>query len=79
LIRVIKRTKEQQFILGTYIGVISFNNKMLKEVEENGIITIPTDANLIEARLGQMILNNEHVKIENQEPLNFKKIYLNYV
>ena len=73
LIRVIKKVKEQQFILATDIGIISFNDTMLKEVVENGITTISTDFNLMGARLAQMILNNEHVKIENLSRLILRR------
>ena len=73
LIRVIKKIKEQQFILATDIGIISFNDTMLKEVVENGITTISTDFNLMGARLAQMILNNEHLKIENPSRLILRR------
>ena len=73
LIRVIKKIKEKQFILVTDIGIISFNDTILKEVVENGITTISTDFNLMGARLAQMILNNEHLKIENPSRLILRK------
>ena len=73
MIRVIKKIKEKQFILATDIGIISFNDTMLKEVVENGITTISTDFNLMGARLAQMILNNEHLKIENPSRLILRK------
>ena len=69
LIRIIKKIKEHQLILSKDIGIISFNDTLLKEVVENGITTISTDFNLMGKRLAQMILNNEQEKIENPSTL----------
>jgi DNA-binding transcriptional regulator YhcF (GntR family) len=73
LIRIIKKIKENKLILAKDIGVISFNDNMLKEVVENGITTISTDFNLMGETLAQMILNNEKVKIENPSSLILRK------
>ena len=73
LIRIIKKIKENKLILAKNIGIISFNDTMLKEVVEDGITTISTDFNLMGERLAQMILNNEQVKIENPSSLILRK------
>jgi DNA-binding LacI/PurR family transcriptional regulator len=73
LIRIIKKIKENKLILAKDIGIISFNDTMLKEVVEDGITTISTDFNLMGERLAQMILNNEQVKIENSSSLILRK------
>jgi DNA-binding transcriptional regulator YhcF (GntR family) len=73
LIRIIKKIKEEQFILAKDIGVISVNDTMLKEIVEGGITTISTDFNLMGERLAEMILNNEQVKIENPSSLILRK------
>ena len=52
---------------------VSQFNFLLKEVVENGITTISTDFNLMGARLAQMILNNEHLKIENPSRLILRR------
>ena len=73
LIRIIKKIKENKLVLAKDIGIISFNDNLLKEVVEGGITTISTDFNLMGERLAQMILNNEEVKIENPSSLILRK------
>ena len=69
LIILIKKIKEQQLKLGHDIGIISYNDTLLKEIVENGITTISTDFKEMGKKLAQMILNNEKVKIENPNAL----------
>ncbi|PQJ82769.1 GntR family transcriptional regulator [Polaribacter glomeratus] len=73
LIRIIKKIKENKLVLGKNIGIISFNDSLLKEVVENGITTISTDFNLMGKKLAQMVLNNEQIKIENPSSLILRK------
>ena len=73
LIRIIKRIKEQHFILTKDIGLISYNDSLLKEIVEGGITTISTDFNLMGQRLAQMILNKEFAQIENPNRLIIRK------
>ncbi len=69
LIRIIKKIKEQQLVLAENIGVISYNDTMLKEIVEGGITTISTDFNLMGEQLAKMILSNEQAQIENPSSL----------
>jgi len=69
LILLIKKMKDQNFILGKDIGVISYNDTLLKEIVEGGITTISTDFNQMGKRLAQMILNKENLQIENPNSL----------
>ncbi|ARV16194.1 GntR family transcriptional regulator [Polaribacter sp. SA4-12] len=69
LLRIIKKMKKQNFVLGQDIGVISYNDTLLKEIVEGGITTITTDFNEMGKRLAQMILNKEQLKIENPNKL----------
>ncbi|MGH1387354.1 GntR family transcriptional regulator [Kordia sp.] len=69
LIRLIKKKKERAFVLGKDIGVISYNDTLLKEIVEGGITTISTDFNLMGKRLAEMITNKEHLQIENTNSL----------
>lgn len=73
LIRIIKKIKEQQLILGENIGIISYNDTMLKEIVEGGITTISTDFNKMGARLAHMIINKEQLQIENDNDLILRK------
>ncbi|WP_298533764.1 GntR family transcriptional regulator [uncultured Algibacter sp.] len=69
LLRIIKRLKNQQFTLAKDIGVISYNDTLLKEIVEGGITTISTDFNKMGQRLAKMILNKEKLKVENPNKL----------
>ncbi|WP_298556713.1 GntR family transcriptional regulator [uncultured Algibacter sp.] len=73
LIRIIKKLKEERLTLAKDIGVISYNDTLLKEFVEGGITTISTNFNLMGERLAQMILNNEFVQVENYSRLILRK------
>ena len=65
LIKIIKKMKSQDLTIAKDIGIISYNETLLKEIVEGGITTISTDFNEMGQRLAEMILNKEQVKIEN--------------
>lgn len=69
LIRIIKRLKEQDLTLAEEIGIISYNDTLLKEIVEGGITSISTNFNLMGERLAEMILNNEFAQVENPNSL----------
>ncbi|MFY0714550.1 GntR family transcriptional regulator [Seonamhaeicola sp. NFXS20] len=69
LLRIIKKIKESKLFLGKDIGVISYNDTLLKEIVEGGITTISTDFNAMGKRLAEMILNKESIQIENPNNL----------
>jgi DNA-binding transcriptional regulator YhcF (GntR family) len=69
LIVIIKKLKDQNLILGKDIGIISYNETLLKEIVEGGITTISTDFKDMGKRLAQMIINDERIKIENPNNL----------
>ena len=71
LIRIIKKMKQENLVIAKEVGIISFNDTILKEVVANGITTISTDFNLMGQNLAKMILKNEHQIIEN--PSNYIK------
>jgi len=73
LIRIIKKIKNQKLKLGHNIGIISYNDTILKDVVENGITTISTDFNAMGMRLAEMILKNEKLKEENPSRLTIRK------
>lgn len=73
LIRIIKRVQENCLILANDIGIISYNDTLLKEVVEGGITTISTNFNLMGERLAEMILNNEFTQVENPNRLIIRK------
>ena len=73
LIKIIKKIQEEDLILAEDIGIISYNDTLLKEIVEGGITTISTDFNKMGERLAQMIINKEQIKIENQNNLILRK------
>ncbi|MFD0836495.1 GntR family transcriptional regulator [Mariniflexile aquimaris] len=69
LLRIIKKIKEEKLMLSKDIGIISYNDTLLKEIVEGGITTISTDFNEMGKRLADMIGNKEHLQIENTNTL----------
>jgi DNA-binding transcriptional regulator YhcF (GntR family) len=69
LLKIIKKLRSQNFTLARDIGVISYNDTLLKEIVEGGITTITTDFNEMGKNLAQMILNKKQEKIENPNKL----------
>ena len=69
LIVLIKKMRDQNLKLGKDIGIISYNETLLKEIVEGGITTISTDFKQMGKRLAQMIINKERFLIENPNDL----------
>ena len=65
LIVIMKKIKEKALLLGENIGIISYNDTLLKEILEGGITTISTDFKKMGEQLAKMILTNEKIQIEN--------------
>jgi len=73
LIRIVKKIKEKGLVLSQNIGIISYNDTLLKEIVEGGITTISTDFNEMGKRLAGMINNKEQVQIENTNQIILRK------
>lgn len=73
LIKLIKKIKMAGLKLGQDIGIISYNDTLLKEVVEDGITTISTDFKLMGRNLAKMIFTGEHQQIENPNYLIIRK------
>lgn len=73
LIRVIRKMKQEQLILTQDIGIISYNETMLKEIVAGGITTISTDFKGMGARLAKMVVHNEQEKIANPSSIILRK------
>ncbi|MDO5972052.1 GntR family transcriptional regulator [Flavivirga aquimarina] len=69
LLQIIKKMKSKNLSLKKDIGIISYNDTLLKEIVEGGITTISTDFNIMGQRLAEMILNKEQIKVENTNKL----------
>lgn len=73
LLRIIKKMQKEQLVLAKDIGIISYNDTLLKEVVEGGITTISTDFNLMGKQLAIMIGNSQQGIIENPSNLIIRK------
>ncbi|CAL2082790.1 GntR family transcriptional regulator [Tenacibaculum sp. 190524A02b] len=73
LIRIIKKCKECEFRISKEVGIISYNDTLLKEIVEDGITTISTDFKAMGAKLASMLLNKERVQIANSNNLILRK------
>jgi len=69
LIKIIKKVQEKALMLSKDIGIISYNDTILKEIVEGGITTISTNFNAMGERLAQMVMNKEQINIENPNHL----------
>lgn len=65
LIRVIKKIKEKKFTLTKDVGIISYNDTLLKEIVEGGITTISTDFKKMGSTLANMVQKKEKQNIHN--------------
>lgn len=67
LVNLVKQIRDDEFVLGKDIGVISYNDTPLKELL--GITVISTDFNIMGQTAARMILNKEKGKVK--VPFNF--------
>ena len=63
LVNLINQIRDNEFVIGTDIGVLSYNDTPLKELL--GISVVSTDFNTMGKTAAQMILNNEKGNIKN--------------
>lgn len=69
LVNVIKQAEKHQLKLGENLGVVSFNDTMLKEVVGGGITTISTDFTLMGKKMARMVMSHSRETIENPAKL----------
>ena len=69
LVRLVKMAAEKKLELGKDVGIVSFNDTVLKEVVAGGITTISTDFQLMGQTLARMIQERSVEKIRNQSAL----------
>jgi len=66
LVRIIKNVASENLVLGQDIGLVSFNDTMLKEVVAGGITTISTDFIEMGKSLSDMVMTHKKSKIRNR-------------
>jgi len=69
LVRIVKNAADMNLQLGKDVGLVSFNDTMLKEVVAGGITTISTDFIEMGKALSEMVLNHKRIKIRNPSKL----------
>ena len=65
LIKLIKSIKQNSYQLGREIGVISYNDTLLKEILEGGITTISADFKFMGSHLAKMLKENSQDRVES--------------
>jgi len=73
LVRLVKMASEKNLMLGKDVGIVSFNDTVLKEVVAGGITTISTDFQLMGQTLARMIQDRSAEKIKNVSALIRRK------
>lgn len=73
LVRIVKNTLSAKLMLGEDVGLVSFNDTMLKEVVAGGITTISTDFEQMGKVLADMVLNHRKEKVRNPSRLIVRK------
>ena len=69
LVQLVKMAAEKNLQLGKDVGIVSFNDTVLKEVVAGGITTISTDFQLMGQMLAKMIQDRSAEKIRNHSAL----------
>jgi DNA-binding transcriptional regulator YhcF (GntR family) len=69
LVRLVKMASEKNLELGKDVGIVSFNDTVLKEVVAGGITTISTDFQLMGQTLARMIQERSSEKNRNHSSL----------
>jgi len=73
LVRIVKNAAALDLQLGRDVGLVSFNDTMLKEVVAGGIATISTDFNQMGKVLADMVMTHKKIKIRNPSKLIVRK------
>jgi len=73
LVTLVKLAAKKGFCLGKDLGVVSFNDTMLKEVVAGGITTISTDFKKMGETLASMIMEKSKIQVANPATLIRRK------
>ena len=65
LVKIINLAKKEGLNIGNDLGVLSFNDTLLKEVVSNGVTTISTDFFNMGKRLAAIVQNKEKIHLRN--------------
>ncbi|MFC0603088.1 GntR family transcriptional regulator [Winogradskyella pulchriflava] len=73
LIELIKKINETSLKIGVDVGIIAYNDSLLKEIVEGGITTISTNFKDMGEHMASMILNETFSQIENPNNILIRK------
>ncbi len=73
LIELIQKIKKTSLTIGEDVGIIAYNDSLLKEVFEGGITTISTNFKEMGERMAFMIKNDEFAQIKNPNNILIRK------
>ena len=73
LVRIVKSAATMNLQLGEDVGLVSFNDTMLKEVVAGGITTISTDFIQMGKALADMVINHKNIQVRNPSKLIVRK------
>nr|WP_262884631.1 substrate-binding domain-containing protein [Winogradskyella ouciana] len=73
LIKLIKKLKQSTLKIGEDVGIIAYNDSLLKEIVEGGITTISTNFKEMGERMAFMINNDEFAQIKNPNNILIRK------
>ena len=65
LVGLIKKFKQTSYSLGKDVGIISYNDTLLKEVLLDGITVISTDFRKLGEQAARMVLQRHHEQFVN--------------
>lgn len=73
LVRMVKKAADENLILGEDLGLVSFNDTVLKEVVAGGITTISTDFVQMGKTLANMVSDRSKMQLNNPSALIRRK------
>lgn len=73
LVNIIQQTEVENLEIGSDVGIVSFNDTMLKQVVAGGITTISTDFALMGKHMAQMVMSHANDHVENPAKLIVRK------
>ncbi len=73
LVQVIKMAEQLNLTLGKNLGIVSFNDTVLKQVVAGGITTISTDFALMGRKMARMVMTHSKEIVENPAKLIIRK------
>ncbi|MBD0280195.1 MAG: LacI family DNA-binding transcriptional regulator [Flavisolibacter sp.] len=72
LVSLIEKLIATDFVIGKDIGIISYNETLIKKVLLNGITTMSTDFQMMGEKTAELILNQSIEQLEVKFHLNLR-------